>query len=453
MQVTETLAEGLRREYRVVVPASDLDAKVKARLGELKERVQIRGFRPGKVPIDHLKRLYGRAVMAEAIEAAVQEVNSKIVTDQGFKLASQPKVTPAAEDEVKQAIEGKADLAYSLAIEILPKIELADFKDIALEKLTAEVTDQDVDAGVQRIAEQSRPFVAKGEGAKVESGDRVVVSFTGTIDGQPFEGGSGEDIAVEVGSKTFLPGFEEQLIGMGAGENRTVSLTFPTNYLRSELAGKAAVFAVTAKTIEAPGTVTIDDGFAKSLGMESLAKLRDVVKERLQREHATVTRRRLKRGLLDELDRRHKFDLPPSMVEEEFESVWKTIQGDLQAQQRTFADEGTTEEAARADYRKIAERRVRLGLVLAEIGERNNIKVTEDEVTRAVVERTRQFPGQEQQVWDYYRKNPGAVAGVRAPIFEEKVVDFLLELAKVTDKTVAREELYKEDEEETTATA
>src|SRR6266705_3101297 len=341
MQVTETLAEGLRREYRVVVPASDLDAKVKARLGELKERVQIRGFRPGKVPIDHLKRLYGRAVMAEAIEAAVQEVNSKIVTDHGFKLASQPKVTPAAEDEVKQAIEGKADLAYSLAIEILPKIELADFKDIALEKLTADVTDQDVDAGVQRIAEQSRPFVAKGEGAKVESGDRVVVSFTGTIDGQPFEGGSGEDIAVEVGSKTFLPGFEEQLIGMGAGENRTVSLTFPTNYLRSELAGKAAVFAVTAKTIEAPGTVTIDDGFAKSLGMESLAKLRDVVKERLQREHATVTRRRLKRGLLDELDRRHKFDLPPSMVEEEFESVWKTIQGHLQAQQRTFADEGT----------------------------------------------------------------------------------------------------------------
>ena len=448
MQVTETLSDGLKRAYRVVVPAADLDAKVATRLSELKDRVRINGFRPGKVPVDHLKRLYGRSVMAETIEAAMQEANNKIVTDHGYKLATQPKVTlPEAENEVKDVVEGKADLAYSVEIEILPKIELADFKGVALERLTAEVSDAEVDEGIKRLAEQNRPFVSKGEGAKVETGDRVVVSFVGTIDDKPFEGGTADDITVEVGSKSFLPGFEEQLVGMAAGETRIVNLDFPANYLNNELAGKAAVFTVTAKSMESPGTVAIDDDFAKSLGMESLAKLKEAVKGRIQQEHAAVSRRRLKRALLDELDKRHQFELPPSMVEEEFENVWKTVESDLKAQNRTFADEGTTEEAARADYRKIAERRVRLGLVLAEIGERNAIKVSDDEISRAVVERSRQFPGQEQQVWDYYRKNPGAIASLRAPIFEEKVVDFLVELASVTDKTVAREELYKEDDE------
>jgi trigger factor len=448
MQVTETLSDGLRRAYRVVVPAADLDAKVATRLSELKDRVKINGFRPGKVPVDHLKRLYGRSVMAETIEAAMQEANAKIVTDGGYKLATQPKVTlPEGETEVKNVVEGKADLAYSVEIEILPKIELADFKGVALERLEAEVSDEEIDQGIKNLSEQNRPFVGKGEGAKVDTGDRVVVSFVGTIDGKPFEGGTADDITVEVGSKSFLPGFEEQLVGMTAGETRTVNLDFPTNYLNAELAGKAAVFTVTAKSLESPGTVTIDDEFAKSLGMESLAKLKEAVKGRLQQEHAAVSRRRLKRALLDELDKRHQFELPPSMVDEEFANVWKTVEADLKQQGRSFTDEGTTEEAAKADYRKIAERRVRLGLVLAEIGERNNIKVTDDEVTRAVVERTRQFPGQEQMVWDYYRKNPEAVASLRAPIFEEKVVDFLVELASVTDKTIPREDLYKEDDE------
>ena len=448
MQVTETVSDGLRREYRVVVPVADLDAKVTTKLGELKDRVRINGFRPGKVPVDHLKRLYGRSVMAETIETMVQETNAKIVTDNGYKLASQPKVTlPESESAVQDVVEGKADLAYSVAIEILPAIALADFKGIALEKLTADASDQEVDEGIARIAEQNRPFAAKADGAKVENGDRVKVSFVGTIDGKPFQGGTAEDINVEVGSKTFLPGFEEQLIGATAGENRTVNLDFPTNYLNTELAGKSAVFDVNIKSIESPSAVTIDDEFAKSLGMESLAKLKEAVKGRILQEHAAVTRRRLKRALLDELDKRHQFELPPSMVEEEFENVWKTVESDLKAQNRTFADESTTEEAARADYRKIAERRVRLGLVLAEIGERNNIKVSDDEITRSVVERSRQFPGQEQQVWDYYRKNPGALASLRAPIFEEKVVDFLVELAKVNEKTVSRDELYKEDEE------
>lgn len=449
MQVTETLADGLRREYRVVVTASDLDAKVMSRLGELKNQVQIRGFRPGKVPVEHLRRLYGRSAMAEAIETAVQEANAKIVTERGLKLASQPKVTfPEAESEVKEVVEGKSDLAYSVAIEVLPKIELANFGGLTIDKLVADVTDAEVDEGINRIAEQNRPFSAKQEGAKAETGDRLIVNFTGTIDGTPFEGGSGQDIAVVIGSNTFLPGFEEQLVGAGVGETRTITLTFPKNYLKAELADKQAVFEVTVTGIEAPGALTVDEAFAKSLGLESLAKLKDAVKDRMQREYAGMTRQHLKRSLLDQLDKLHQFELPPSMVEEEFNNIWKQITSDLTNQGRSFEDEGTTEEKAKAEYRGIAERRVRLGLVLAEIGDKNAIKVTDEEITRAAAERAKQFPGQEQQVWEYYRKNPDALATLRAPIFEEKVVDFLVELATVNEKKVSREELYRSEDGE-----
>jgi trigger factor len=454
MQVTETLADGLKREYQVVVPLADLNAKVNDRLVELKDRVQIRGFRPGKVPLAHLKRLYGRSVMAEAIETAVREANASIVSERGYKLAMDPKVTlPTEEAAVTEMVEGRADLSYSVALEVLPKIDLADFKSIKLEKLTAEVTDQEVDEAIEKIAAQNRPFVAKAEGSKAEKGDKVTVSFTGTIDGVPFEGGTADDIGVEIGSNTFIPGFEDQLIGIGVGEQRRVESTFPTNYMSQHLAGKTAVFEVTAKSLDQPGTVAVDDEFAKSLGMESLAKFKDAVRERVAAEHAAVTRRRLKRILLDALDERHKFELPPTLVDEEFESVWRTITSDLEQQKRSFADEGTTEESAKADYRKISERRVRLGLVIAEIGERNEIKVTDEELTRAVVERARQFPGQEQQIWDYYRKNPNAIASLRAPIYEEKVVDFLLELATVTEKTVSREELHNEEEGDAAASS
>ena len=440
MQVTQTLSEGLKREYRVVVPVADLDAKVSERLVDLKDRVRINGFRPGKVPIEHLRRMYGRAVLAEAIEDTVREANTSIIAEHGFKLAMDPKVTmPEAEGEVAEMMAGKTDLAYSVELEILPQIELGDFKDIKLEKLAAEVGDQEVAEAVEKIREQNRPFADKGEGAKAEQGDKVIISFTGTIDGEPFEGGTADNVAVVIGSKSFIPGFEEQLLGIGRGEKYAVA--------HGHAAVKAASFQVSAKSIEAPGTVTLDDEFAKSLGMESLAKLKEAVKDRLSREHAEVTRRRLKRALLDALDVRYKFDLPPSLVEQEFANVWRTLLADLEAQGRTFADENTTEEAAREEYGKIAERRVRLGLVIAEIGEKNDIKVSEEELTRAIVERARQFPGQEQQIWDYYRKNPSAVASLRAPIYEEKVVDFLLELAKVTEKTVSREELYNEDDQ------
>jgi trigger factor len=448
MEVTETLSDGLRREFQVQVPAADLEARVSARLDELKHRVQLRGFRPGKVPVTHLKKVYGKAVMAETVESLIRELNAKIVSDRGLKLAREPKVTiPNEETEVAKLIGGQSDLAYTLALEILPKIELADFKEIKLERLVAEVTEAEIKEALENIGAQNRPFAAKGTGAKVESGDRVVIDFAGRIDGAPFEGGSGNDLAVNVGSGAFLAGFETQLIGMSVGEMRLVKATFPPNYPNSGLVGKEAEFDVTVKSIEAPGAVTIDDNFAKSLGLDSLEKLKEAVKERLQQEHAALSRQKLKRQLLDRLDEMHEFALPPTLAEDEFKIVWSTIENELKAQGRSFADEGTTEEKAREEYRAIAERRVRLGLVLSEIGDKNNITVTEDEIKRAIVERARQVPGREQQVWEYYQKSPEAVAALRAPIYEEKVVDFLVELASVTEKQVTREELAKDEED------
>ncbi len=447
MQVTETLSEGLKREFKVVVPAAELDAKVNVRLGELKDRVRINGFRPGKVPVAHLKRVYGRSAMAEVIEATVRDTNNQIVTERGYKLAADPKVTlPTEQDAVEKLISGESDLDYTMAVEIVPPIELTDFKTIKLTKLTSEVTDAEVDEALTRITEQNKPYSAKGEGEKAAKDDRVVISFAGTIDGQPFEGGSGDDSVVLIGSNTFIPGFEDQLIGIGTGETRTLKVKFPEHYQAANLAGKDAEFVVTAKSIETPGSVTVDDEFAKSLGLESLAKLRDAVKDRIGRDHVAMSRQKLKRALLDELDARHKFEPPPSLVEEEFDRVWKSVLGEMENEKKTFADENTTEEKAKAEYRAIAERRVRLGLVLAEIGEKNKITVTDEELNRAVMEHVRQFPGQEQRVWDYYRQNPQALASLRAPIYEEKVVDFLVELAGVTEKKVTREELFKEDE-------
>jgi trigger factor len=448
MQVTETLSEGLKREFAVVVPAAELEAKVNVRLDELKDRVKINGFRPGKVPVAHLKRVYGRSAMAEVIEATVRDTNNQIVTDRGFKLASDPKVTlPTEQDAVEKVITGSSDLSYTVAVEIVPEIKLADFKTIKLTKLTTDVSDAEIDEGVARVVDQNRPYAPKAEGEKAASGDRVNISFVGTIGGKPFDGGTGDDIAVQIGSNTFIPGFEEQLIGIGAGENRAVKATFPVAYANAELAGKEAEFAVTAKSIEAPGSITADDEFAKTLGLESLAKLREAIKDRLARDHTAATRQKLKRALLDELDRLHKFDPPPTMVEDEFSRVWTSVTEELKSENKSFADENTTEEKARDEYRAIATRRVRLGLVLAEIGEKNTITVTDDELSRAIAERARQFAGQEQRVWDYFRQNPQAVASVRAPIFEEKVVDFIVELADVTDKKVTREELYKPDDE------
>jgi trigger factor len=449
MQITETLAEGLKHEFQISVPASDLDAKAGARLVDLKDKVRLNGFRPGKVPVSHLKKVYGRSVMAETVEQTIRDTNSQIFQERGFRLATEPKVTmPTEEKEVEDILSGKSDLTYTVAIEVVPAIQLADFKSFTVEKPVAEVTDADVDEAIKRIADQNRAYVAKAEGAKAETGDRVTISFKGTINGTPFDGGIGEDIPVTIGSNTFIPGFEEQLLGMTAGETRQLKVSFPKNYASETLAGQPAEFETTAKLIEAPQDTVIDDEFAKTLGLESLDKLKQAARDRLTAEFAGETRQRVKRLLLDRLDETHRFEAPPSLVEEEFKLMWNSIKAEMESSGKTFADEDTTEEKAEGEYRTIADRRVRLGLVLSEIGEKNKITVTDDEVSRAVIERARQMPGREKEVWDYYRNNANALAQLRAPIYEDKVVDFILELASVTEKKVSREELYKDDDAE-----
>jgi trigger factor len=451
MQVTATLSEGLKREFRVVVPVTDLAARADARLDDLKGRVNINGFRPGKVPMHHLKKLYGKAVLAETIEQLVGETNQKIVEDNGFKLAMEPAVKlPEAEEDAKAVFDGKADLDYTVAFEVLPTIQLADFKGIKVEKPVVEPSEADVDAMLETMAKQNRPFEPKTKG-KAAAGDRLTISFVGTIDGEAFEGGTAEDIQLELGSNSFIPGFEDQLVGVKGGDEKVVKVRFPANYMAEKLAGKDAEFAVTVKSIEKPGERAIDEEFAKMVGFEDLAKLKAAVTDRLKGEYAGASRRKVKRSLLDALDEKHAFDLPQTLVDQEFESVWRQVTQDLESRGKTFADEDSTEDKSREEYRKIAERRVRLGLVLAEIGDKAQIKVSDEEVTRAVVERARQFPGQEQQVWDYYRKTPQALASLRAPIFEEKVVDYILELADVTEKAVSKDDLFKDNEEEEAA--
>jgi trigger factor len=447
MQVTETLTEGLKHEFQISVPASDLDAKADARLVDLKAKVRLNGFRPGKVPVSHLKKVYGRSVMAETVEQTIRDTNSQIFTERGFRLATEPKITmPTEEKAVDDILAGKSDLTYTVSIEVVPAIQLADFKSFTVEKPVAEVADADVDEAIKRIADQNRSFAAKGEGAKAETGDRVTISFKGTIDGTPFDGGTGENIQVVIGAGQFIPGFEEQLLGIATGETRNLKVSFPKNYASEKLAGQPAEFETTATMIEAPEETKIDDDFAKALGLESLDKLKEAARERLTAEFAGATRQRVKRMLLDRLDESHRFEAPPSLVEEEFNLMWNSIKAEMESGGKTFADEDTTEEAAREEYHKIADRRVRLGLVLSEIGEKNKITVTDDEVGRAVIERARQMPGREKEVWDYYRNNANALAQLRAPIYEDKVVDFILELANVTEKKVTREDLYKDDE-------
>jgi trigger factor len=447
MQVTETLAEGLKHEFKISVPASDLDAKADAKLVDLKDKVRLNGFRPGKVPVAHLKKVYGRSVMAEAIDQTIRDTNTQIFTERGFRLATEPKITmPTETKEVEELLAGKTDLTYTVAIEVVPTIQLADFKTFSVEKPVVEVTDAEVDEAIKRIAEQNRPYAAKADGAKAETGDRVTINFKGSINGELFEGGTGEGIPVVIGTGQFIPGFEEQLIGMAVGETRTLKVSFPKNYASEKLAGQPAEFETTATAIEAPGETEINDEFAKTLGLESLDKLKEAARERLVAEFAGATRQRVKRALLDRLDDSHKFEAPPSLIEEEFNLMWNSIKAEMESSGKTFADENTTEDAAKEEYRKIADRRVRLGLVLSEIGEKNKITVTDDEVGRAVIERARSMPGREKEVWDYYRNNANALAQLRAPIYEDKVVDFILELANVTEKKVSREDLFKDDD-------
>jgi len=440
MQVTVTNADGLKRELKIQVPAQDLEAKLGAKLDEMKGQVRLKGFRPGKVPVSHLRKTFGKQVMGDVIQETVGETSQKAIEDESLRPAFQPSID--LEGEIQDVIDGKSDLTFKMSFEVIPSFELADFSKLSLERLTAEVKDEDIEESLKRLAENQKNFEPREEGAKAEEGDLLTLDFVGKIDGEAFEGGSAEDANLEIGSGRFIPGFEEQLVGAKAGDDVVVKVTFPEEYGAEHLAGKDAVFEVKVKEVKAPAEVKLDDELAKRFGLESMEKLREALAEQMKGEYARMSRQHLKRAMLDKLDELHDFELPPTMVEQEFNQIWHQFEHELQHQNKTAADLDEPEEEVRAEYRKIAERRVRLGLLLAEVGDKNSISVTDQELNQALAERARQFPGQERQLYQYYQQNPQAVQELRAPIFEDKVVDFIAELADVQDKVVSRDELF-----------
>lgn len=441
MQITETNTDGLKREIKVVLGASELSERCDQRLDEMKDQVQLKGFRKGKVPKPHLKKLFGRQVMAEVLQQAVEESSRKALTERNERPAAQPTIDlPQDEGEIEGVIAGNADLAYSMSYEVIPPIEVVDFSTIELEKLVSDVEDTAIDEAVADLAKRNVAYEPQ-EGHEAADGDKLKIDFVGKLGDEEFEGGTAQDVELVIGQSNFIPGFEDGLKGAKAGEERTVVTPFPEDYPVDTLKGREASFAVTIKEVAVPKDPTIDDEFAKTLGVDSLEVLRDMISQQIGREYDQVSRMKLKRQLLDKLDQAHAFELPPSLVQSEFDTIWGQLTSEMERSGKTFEDDGKTEEEARADYRKIAERRVRLGLVIGEIGEKGKIEVTQDELREALVTQARQYPGQEQQVYEYFEKTPGAVAQLRAPIFEDKVVDHVLETAKVTERKVSRDEL------------
>jgi len=444
MQVTETLNEGLKRKLAVVIPASDLNERLDARLSELQGKANIKGFRPGKVPMNHLKKVYGRSAMSEVMSDAINATVGKALDERSERAATQPKIDlPEDQQTINQVLDGEHDLSFDVSYEVLPPVEVMDLTTVALEIPVVEIDEADVDKEVQRVFAQQRGFEDKGDDAVVEQGDRLGLSFKGTMNGEAFAGGSADHAHLTVGAGEFIPGFEEQLVGMKKGETKSIQVTFPADYAQESLAGKDADFDVTILHADGPKAGELNDEFAKSLGLETVEELRNAVRDQMKAALDSMGRQAVKRQILDSLDDGHKFDVPADLVSAEFETIWQRVVHEVEHHGRSFEDEGTTEEAAREQYRTIAERRVRLGLVVAEIGNINKIEVTEEEHQQALIAEVRRFPGQEQQVYDYYRKNPQALAGLRAPVFENKVVDYVRELAKKSDKTMTRAELAR----------
>ncbi len=440
MQVTETLSSGLKREFQVVVNAAELDNQLNAKLKELSAKANIKGFRPGKVPLPHLKRIYGKSAMAEVVQTAIDDQSKQVVSERNLKPAYQPEVKlPENEDEVKAVMDGTGDLSFSLAFEVIPSFEIKDTSDLSLTRHAVEVADAHIDETIARLSSQSKSFEEKhGEAA---AGDKLTVDFVGKIDGTAFDGGTAQGIELEIGSGQFIPGFEDQLVGAKAGDDRLVKVTFPDAYNVKELAGKPAEFDVKVSKVEAPKEQTIDDEFAKKMGFEDLAKLREMVKTRIGQEFGQMTAMKLKRDVLDALDKLYDFELPERLVEQEFNGIWSALSREMTKAAKNFEQEGTTEDKAKEEYHAIAARRVRLGLVLGTMGDKEGVKVNEQELQQALLARARQFPGQEKQVFEHYRKNPASIIELRGPIFEQKVVDLIVSRAKVEDKSVSREEL------------
>ncbi|SJZ46610.1 trigger factor [Enhydrobacter aerosaccus] len=432
MQVTELSAEGLKRQFKIVVPAGDLSAKVDERLAELARTAQMPGFRPGKVPVGLLKKQYGQALYGDALEQAVNQSTAKAIEDRGLKPALQPKV------DLKELGEGK-DVEFEVAIELLPEIGQLDFSGIELERLKADVPEKDVDDALDRIAKANREQKPVDPPRPAQKGDAIKLDFVGSVDGVEFPGGKAEDYVLELGSGNFIPGFEDQLVGAEIDKPIDVKVTFPAEYGAKELAGKDAVFKCTVKEIREFVDKPADDELAKKNNFENLEAMRKAVSDRIGQDYARISRSMVKRQLLDKLADAYKFAVPDGLVEAEFDSIWRRIE---EAKKNGEKFEGD-EEKLRKEYRDIAERRVRLGLLLADVGRSNSIDVTPEELNQAVMREAMRYPGQERQVLEFYGKNAELKEQLRAPIFEEKTVDFILELAKVTDKSVTPEELMK----------
>ncbi len=445
MQISETVNEHLRREFRITVAKTDLDARLSTRLEGLKGQVNLKGFRPGKVPVSHLRKTYGKSMMGEILQETVAEFSQRAVEERSLRPAMSPSIK--LESEVEKVLDGAEDLVFTMGVDLMPDFTLTDVTQISLLRPVAEVSDAEVLESLKRLASQQRTYEPKGDDAAAQDGDQLLIDFIGRIDGVPFDGGTAENAELVLGSGSFIPGFEDQLKGTKSGAKKTVAVTFPENYPSANLAGKPAEFEVTVKEVRRGVDAEVDDTLATKLGLDSLDRLKDAARVQLANEFGRATRAHLKRALLDALDERHSFDLPSGMVEAEFKQIWTQVEQDLKSGNLAEEDKGKSEDELKSEFRKIAERRVRLGLVLSEYGRTNNVQVTQEELNRAVVAQARQYPGQEQRIFEIYRNNPDAVAQLRAPIFEDKVVDFLCGQVKITDKPVSREDLFKDPDE------
>ncbi len=446
MQVTETLNEGLKRELKIVVDKGDMDSQVTARLEEMKPRLKLNGFRQGKVPMPHLRKMYGKQAMAEIVNEYISKRTGEVLKDRDERPAQQPEISMTEDEkEAEEILTGKKDFEFSMSYEVIPEINAPELEKLKIKRPVAEVSDKEIDEQIEKIAESSRPYnEKKGKAAK---NDRVTMNYLGKIDGEPFEGGADNDAKLVLGSGMFIPGFEDQLIGKKAGDETVVKVSFPDEYQAAHLAGKEAEFDVTVSLVEKPGDLEINDELATNLGLESVDKLREAVRGQMEGQFESFTRAKVKRQVLDLLDEKTKMELPGKMVEQEFNNIWSQVTTELERAGKTFEDEDTTEDKAKKEYQGLAERRVRLGLVLADIGEKADVQVSEEEIQQAVFRQVQQYPGQEQEVLNYFREHPDAVAGLRAPLYEDKVVDFIIEKADVTEETVSQEELMKEEED------
>ncbi|MEL7689064.1 trigger factor [Citromicrobium bathyomarinum] len=449
MQITETTNEGLKRAYRITIPASEIDDKIKAEVKRIAPQVRMPGFRPGKVPANLVRKMHGEQLHAQVINDTVQSSVDELIKDKELRPAMQPAISLGDEYE-----EGK-DAEIDVTLEVLPKIDAPDIDGITLERLTVPVADSEIDETLQRIADQNKTYKDAPKTKKAAEGDQVIIDFVGSIDGTEFAGGKAEDAPLVIGSGTFIPGFEDQLKGVKAGDEKTVKVTFPNDYQAEDLKGQDAEFAVTVKAVKTPADSKIDDDFAKTLGLESADKLRELVKAQMEQETAGLTRTQMKRQLLDTLAAGHDFPVPERMVDAEFEQIWAQL---TQEASREDDPEAAMKEieAERDDYRSIAERRVRLGLLLSEIGQANNVQITNQEMSMLMQQAAQQYRAEDRERFmQFIQNDPMAAAQLRAPLYEDKVVDFLFDKAEITDREVTREELEAaiEAEESTEAEA